>query len=295
MSIIVDFTEQDWTITVKAPSRMADVISRIPGLRVQGNEWVGTATPALMIAIAKDLSKIRGFEPTTNAVHYMMQVQDDRNTVEAAKLGNVPEYDDRLFDYQHAGVWMLMKGSALLGDEMGTGKTVMSLTAARQVQARAVLVVCPNSMKHRWALEEAAVWYPEAAGIVVHGTKAQKEKAIAQAMGCLDSGVPVVVSVNWESLRSLSRVAGYGSKKLSEADATPGPLNDIDWDVVIADEAHKAKDPNSKQTRALWAVSRGAHYRWALTGTPVLNTPGDLWAIGSWPLSRPTGGRRTSA
>jgi SNF2 family DNA or RNA helicase len=50
--------------------------------------------------------------------------------------------------------------------------------------------------------------------------------------------------------------------------------------VVIADEAHRAKDSKSKQTRALWAVAHGAGYRWALTGTPTLNTPGDLWAIG---------------
>jgi SNF2 family DNA or RNA helicase len=42
------------------------------------------------------------------------------------------------------------------------------------------------------------------------------------------------------------------------------------------------KDPNALQTRAIWNVFHGptVEYRWALTGTPVANHPGDLWSIG---------------
>jgi hypothetical protein len=49
--------------------------------------------------------------------------------------------------------------------------------------------------------------------------------------------------------------------------------------TVIADEAHKAKDPKAKQTRALWAVGQEATYRWPMTGTPVAVQPEDLWAL----------------
>ena len=38
-------------LVIKAPSRLADVISRIPGLRAVGDDWVGPVTPALLLAI----------------------------------------------------------------------------------------------------------------------------------------------------------------------------------------------------------------------------------------------------
>jgi SNF2 family DNA or RNA helicase len=48
---------------------------------------------------------------------------------------------------------------------------------------------------------------------------------------------------------------------------------------LVADEAHRGKDPKSQQTRALWAVGETAKRRIALTGTPVANSPEDLWSI----------------
>jgi SNF2 family DNA or RNA helicase len=50
---------------------------------------------------------------------------------------------------------------------------------------------------------------------------------------------------------------------------------------VILDEAHRIKDPHSKQTRAIWAVAHdpSVQFRYALTGTPIANHVGDLWSI----------------
>lgn len=48
---------------------------------------------------------------------------------------------------------------------------------------------------------------------------------------------------------------------------------------VLVKNCHRAKDPRTKQTRALWAVGHTAPYRIALTGTPVGNQPDDLWSI----------------
>ena len=268
-------------LEVRAPSRLADIIARIPGLKVDARAgcWAGAITPQLMLAVANDLGKMDGFAPTPEADSLMSSIQAVRSDVASVKRDGTGHDDPRLYDYQAVGVWMLLnRKRVLLGDEMGTGKTVMSLTAARECRG-ATLVVCPNSMKHRWA-DEAKVWYPEARSFVLHGTAKQKQSLIDEATEAWKDGTPILVIVNWESLRTLSRVAGYGSQKLTEKEKEAGPLNGFKWETVIADEAHKAKDPNSKQTRALWAVAQGAEYRWALTGTPVLNTPGDLWAIG---------------
>jgi SNF2 family DNA or RNA helicase len=112
-----------------------------------------------------------------------------------------------------------------------------------------------------------------------------------------------VYIINWESVRLHSRLSGYGSIRLNSCavcggipDPRPGEeykgavteakcekhpreLNKIKWGTVIVDEAHRMKDPNAKQTRAVWSVLHSAGYRYALTGTPVGDNVGDLWSI----------------
>lgn len=56
-----------------------------------------------------------------------------------------------------------------------------------------------------------------------------------------------------------------------------------DFDVIILDEAHFLKTPESQRTQAIFGNSNGlarrAHYKWCLTGTPVLNRPRELYPI----------------
>lgn len=52
------------------------------------------------------------------------------------------------------------------------------------------------------------------------------------------------------------------------------------WDCIIADEAHYAKNREARRSRAL--MSLRARVRVALTGTPILNRPIELWNILHW-------------
>lgn len=178
--------------------------------------------------------------------------------------------NDGTYGYQRNGLGFLVHGgSVLLGDEMGLGKTKQTIDALEFAEAYPALIVAPNSVKAVWR-EEFAKWAPKRTVQVLSGTAAQKAKALA-------SGADVYV-VNWESLRGMSRLGAYGSIALSAKQKTPGPLN-RPWAALVADEAHRAKDPKSQQTRALWAVGDTAARRIALTGTPVANSPEDLWSI----------------
>lgn len=104
--------------------------------------------------------------------------------------------------------------------------------------------------------------------------------------------------MNIEAVRLFSRLAPYGSVRLvrcRECDPRTGDenvktsrcevhrkeLQEFNFRTVVLDEAHRVKDPTTKQTRAIWHVGHGesVRYRWALTGTPVANHPGDLWSI----------------
>lgn len=194
-----------------------------------------------------------------------------------------------LYPYQQAGVRFLTTAqSALLGDEMGTGKTIQTIATLERERAFPALIVCPNTVKSVWE-REFAQWAPNVrVRIAASGTAA----ATKAAKDVLDNGADALV-INWEALRNLSRLAPFGSVRLQSCQScdptsTRKPtqceredkiLNEVAWAAVIADEAHRAVDPKAKQTRALWAVGDKADHRFALTGTPVVNSPEDMWSI----------------
>ena len=183
-----------------------------------------------------------------------------------------------LYPFQRAGAaFLATAGSALMADEMGLGKTVEAISAVRALGAWPMLVVCPNSVKRTWA-NELARWAPDVSVTLVGGSAAARRKAIADFRATALNG-PAALVINWEALRLHSRIAGFGSIRLSEGDQEPKELNEIEWGAVIADEAHRAKEPQAKQTRALWGVAQGARHRFALTGTPIANSPDDLWSV----------------
>jgi len=204
---------------------------------------------------------------------------------EAADAPGAPE----LYPYQRAAVQFLnVTGSALVADMMGLGKCAETIHALEEAGSYPALVVSPNSVKSVWE-QEFRKWAPHRV-VKVAG---RGEKTAAKAIQEVANGLGDVLVLNWEALRSLSRLAPYGSLRLqscSQCDPSSSRrpslcqredkvLNGVQWAAVIADEAHRAKDPKSEQTRALWAIGDRAGRRIALTGTPIANAPDDLWSV----------------
>lgn len=203
--------------------------------------------------------------------------------------------DERLLPRQRVGVRMLETSRfLLLADEMGTGKTVQAAVAIKELRNLGyigdlpILVTCPNGVKRGWK-RELTTWTDEVPE-VIEGSAIARRKQLKR----VHDGESTVAIINWEALRGHSRLGRYGSTQFKKCVACGGDdpkvkeascethikeLNVIKFGIVIADEAHRAKDPKAKQTRALWAASDGAPYKWALTGTPIGNSPDDLWAI----------------
>ena len=219
------------------------------------------------------------------------------------EVTNMEEGYQDLFPHQRAGVEFLATAKrALLADEPGLGKTAQAIRGLSRLYEKGedvfpALVVCPNTLKKNWE-REFAQWWPGIRVQVIGGTAVQRRKQFEPLVDPdFEGPKPHVVVVNWESLRTHSRLAPYGSVALArctECDGlngkvTPGrcevhkrELNEIDFKSVIADEIHRSKDPKSKQTRALWAATGDANVRFALTGTPIANNVLDLWTILHW-------------
>jgi len=185
----------------------------------------------------------------------------------------------------------------LLCDEMGLGKTIQILSLLRVIHSEKqdvlpAIVICPNSVKESWN-QESRKWFPAASIYVVSGTAAKRTKTLTEA----SKDPTALVVINTESVRLYSRLAPYGSIKLSRCrecdprvgeeikssrcDVHPKILNSIQFRSVIVDEIHRCKDPHSKQTRAVWNVAHqpSVQRRIGMTGTPIANHPGELWSV----------------
>ncbi|MDI6840475.1 MAG: DEAD/DEAH box helicase [bacterium] len=169
--------------------------------------------------------------------------------VEDVELG-VP-FADKLRNYQRVGAHFLNNTSkCILADDMGTGKTLQAITACEDQGAERVLVVCPNTLKWNW-FDEIDKW-TDSKAVVVDGAKKKREKAISEFQG-------KYLIINYEALR------------LHEE------LQNIEWDVLILDEAHKIKNRKAQQTKA--AKKLKANRVYLLSGTPMLNRPDELWSL----------------
>ncbi len=208
-------------------------------------------------------------------------------------LGEGLDGDERLYPFQRAGVeFLALVKRTLLADEMGSGKTVQAILALKKLHDSGhldgpVLVVCPSTMKLTWE-RELRTWWPDVSVAVVSGPAEKRRRQIR-------SGAQFTI-INWQSLRIHSRLLAFGSHALAKCVECGGSgtvkqaqcevhlreLNEIDYAAVIADECHAAKDPNSKQTRALRAASGDATIRFGLTGTPIANDATELWPILNW-------------
>jgi non-specific serine/threonine protein kinase len=170
-----------------------------------------------------------------------------------------------LFPFQERGHgWLRLLGDlgvgGILADDMGLGKTVQAiatLVSEREGPDGAVgptLVVCPMSVAQQWA-REIDRFAPALRVHLHHGPSRLRDAAFVEAARASD----VVVTSYDVATRDVALLAR------------------IVWDRLLLDEAQDAKNPRTKRHRALRRIPRRRAL--ALTGTPIENRLGELWAI----------------
>lgn len=161
-----------------------------------------------------------------------------------------------LWPHQQQAVPRLLAGNHFLAWEPGTGKTAPALVAGRELGGRQ-LYLCPASIRHQIE-EEARRVIPDATVQVVSRT--------AEAIS--DDADVVVVSYD------MAASTGMWPRLFARR-----------WSSLVLDEAHRLKNPEAKRTRAVYGFStkskgaliRSAQRIWAMSGTPIVNNPSDLW------------------
>jgi hypothetical protein len=169
-------------------------------------------------------------------------------------------FTGELRTYQaEALAWIGFLDAAELGGclalDMGLGKTPTVLAQlARTAGEHTALVIAPAAVVGNWAAE-AARFVPGLRVVVHHGASrssaAQLEREIARA--------DVVITTYATAVRDVDALAA------------------VTWGRIVLDEAQAIKNPASETAQQLRRIP--ARTRIALTGTPIENGLGDLWAI----------------
>jgi SNF2 family DNA or RNA helicase len=179
----------------------------------------------------------------------------------ATKPARAPKgFVGKLRTYQaEALAWLGFLDSVGLGGclalDMGLGKTPTLLAHLLTNAADGpTLVIAPPAVVGNW-VAEAARFTPRLRVVVHHGANRAAPDEIAAEVADAD----VVVTTYGTAVRDVEAIAT------------------VSWDRVVLDEAQAIKNPANETPQLLRTIP--ARTRVALTGTPIENGLGDLWAI----------------
>jgi SNF2 family DNA or RNA helicase len=181
-----------------------------------------------------------------------------------------------LYKHQQEGVSFLVKrNAAMLADEMGIGKTRQALCAAQQLftarEIDRVLVLAPAAVAISWREEInkcgpapfiTCVYNPKLQAIYGARVQLSEKREDWKIAGAED--VPVLI-VSYALLPQKRHVEAL--KKWCEDGKT----------LLICDESSFLKNRTAKQTKGSASIAYSCSYRWLLTGTPIANSPLDLF------------------
>ncbi|MEU6645840.1 DEAD/DEAH box helicase [Saccharomonospora sp. NPDC046836] len=156
------------------------------------------------------------------------------------------------FDYQRSAaqtVLRRMRGRAILADEVGLGKTIEAGLVLSELRMRGladrVLVLTPAGLVGQW--------------------REELERKFALPTSIVTAGAAEPASDNPVQLASIAA---------ARREPLRSKLIDHQWDVVIADEAHRLRNPRSASGRLVRGIR--TRYLLLLTATPVENKLSDL-------------------
>jgi SWI/SNF-related matrix-associated actin-dependent regulator 1 of chromatin subfamily A len=173
------------------------------------------------------------------------------------------------FPFQRAGIhFAFQRDHTLLYDEMGVGKTIQAIGLINKLEAKKVLIICPNSLKLNWIRELDKWLYDKTLTY-----KASNANAIEKAD---------IMVMNYEIF---SRKVDRGSET-KRYNSTTMALNLIakvgKFDLIVLDEAHKIKNYSANTTKNVFKIRKFCKKSLLMTGTGILNRPDEIWMHLRW-------------
>ena len=204
------------------------------------------------------------------------------NLTEEKPVAEIPanfKFKTKPFKHQIEGFeYGLANNRWLLGDEQGLGKTkqVIDIAVAKKLQKgyKHCLIICGvNGLKWNW-LNEIATHSNEEGYIL-----GQRFKSMHRVIGSMSDRL--------EDLRNIKHIGSYFLITNVETMRNEAIVKEIQKlckngtiGIVAIDEIHKCKNPASQQGKGILKIQ--PECRIAMTGTPLMNTPFDLYIVLKW-------------
>ena len=202
------------------------------------------------------------------------------------------------YEHQIEGVkYGLSHTKWLLGDEQGLGKTkqVIDIAVAKKVK-HCLIICCVNGLKWNWYDEvhkhaDSGAWilgqYTNRNNRVVIGSNEERLNDLNNI-----NSLPQFIITNIETLRYKVKTGRKIQKKvkgrMQMVDEYVYPIADRladlcrrgDIEMIAVDEFHKCKNPEAEQSEQILRLTTQTEI--AMTGTPLMNAPLDLYMPLSW-------------
>lgn len=177
----------------------------------------------------------------------------------------VPGLSGTLKPHQVAGLeFIAANRRVLVGDVMGLGKTLLSLSAVAANDAWPAVVVCKTSLRLNWAAEMGR-FFPDKQVFVASGL----------APAPVPDGTDVVV-IGFDVLKEKYKPAGEDREKPGWAAA----LAKLNPNALIVDESHFGKEATAARSQAMEFLGKKVAARdgivLCLSGTAIVNRPKEL-------------------
>lgn len=255
-------------------AQLVEFVKKIPTRKYVSNAWKIRAdhvTAKYVEAFARKL----GFEVEPSAKNYIEKMVHPVFEVE------MPQLKRELRDFQKEGVAYAVKYErCFIADEMGLGKSGESIAAVETTNSYPCLIICPASLKLNWK-KEIKLWVDKSVKVIdglikinydtIHG------KRVVSGYEVPDYDADFII-INYDILYREKKVANAFKPDDIEIPDHKDLLKKIPFKSIILDESHMVSNHKSLRTKAVKEISRKIRYRYALSGTPILNRPKELIA-----------------
>ena len=176
---------------------------------------------------------------------------------------------ERWQNQEEAVQFALSHPACMLDMEMGTGKTRSALdTVFEREDVHRILIVCPKAVIPVWRenLDKFHKWDMWQCWDLQKGTikkKAENLESWMRSFGDLEHFGKLFVVVNYDIVWKQDMGAYLYTR--------------TQFDMIILDESHRAKAAGTKVSKYLAMIGKRAKYRMCLSGTPMANSPLDVY------------------
>jgi superfamily II DNA or RNA helicase len=194
----------------------------------------------------------------------MKDIPDPKLRAQVAKLLKPLKFPKGLkpYPYQCVGIaYAYLTGfRALIGDNMGLGKTIQAIGAIALAPDKLLptLVIAPSNVVYKWRAE-INKWLPNYKVSIIEKTKDPLPPLNRQGKKGIGRLYDIVIG-SWDQLRLMDE-----------------ELIDANFQLVIFDESHYAKNPTSQRSKVAAALAHNAPHVLLLSGTAMENRPKELW------------------